>query len=181
MSYFNYFPIIDYTNQKTRNLVLKAAIVADVLSKSDSFYPYIIKDYERPDIVAYNEYDDETLDWVVFFSNNIVDPYYQWPLTQEQFIPYIEKKYNKTVYEVQGEISHYKYTGITGETEEDIARKSWLMSPTTHQYIDDTSGWTPVYLYDYEYELNEAKRSIRLLNKFYIPQMKSEIKKIMNI
>lgn len=178
MPYFEYFTKINYFDKQSRNIINKAALIADVLNKTDSFFPYIIKDYERPDIIAFNEYNDENLDWVVYFSNTIVDPYYDWPLFPEAFKLYLEKKYNKTVYELQSQISHYKYTGITGESQENIDRKSWLMSTTTHQFIDDTSGWTPVYVYDYESELNERKRSIRLLNKIYVPQLKKEIKSV---
>jgi hypothetical protein len=175
MSYFNNFPLINYFDKQSRSIILKAALIADVVNKADAFYPYIIKDYDRADTIAYEQYQDSGLDWVVYFSNNIVDPFYNWPLTYEQFRPYIEKKYNKTIYQLQSEVSHYKYTGITNDTAEDIARKSWLMSPTTHTYIDDTSGWTAVSIYDYENELNEEKRSIKLLNSVYIPQLQKEI------
>lgn len=178
MPYFSYFPKINYFDRETRNIINKAAIVSDVLNRADGFYPYVIKDYERPDIIAFNEYNDETLDWVIFFSNSIVDPYYDWPLFPESFKLYLEKKYNKTIYELQTEVSHYKYTGITNDTQEDIDSKSWLMSPTTHALIDDTAGWSPVYVYDYEVQLNEAKRSIKLLNKAYIPQLRRELKQI---
>lgn len=178
MAYFNNFPTINYFDKQSRSIILKAAIISDVVNKADAFYPYIIKDYERPDTIAYEQYDDPTLDWVIYFSNNIVDPYYSWPLTYEQFRPYLEKKYNKTIYELQSEISHYKYTGTTNESKEDIARKSWLMSPTTYSLINDNSGWTAVSVYDYEDELNEAKRSIKLLNQFYIIQIKKEISTI---
>lgn len=178
MPYFSYFPKINYFDKETRNIINKAAIISDVLNRADGFFPYIIKDYERPDIIAYQEYNDETLDWVVFFSNGIVDPYYDWPLFPESFKLYLEKKYNKTIYELQSQISHYKYTGLTNETQEEIDRTSWIMSTTTHALIGDTSGWSPVYVYDYEVELNDAKRSIKLLNKTYIPQLRRELKQI---
>lgn len=178
MSYFKYLPKINYFDQKSRNLINKAALISEVVNRSDAFYPYVIKDYERPDIIAFEEYNDETLDWVIFFSNNIVDPYYDWPLFPEQFKQYLEKKYNKSIYQLQSEISHYKYVGITNESDEDIARKSWIMSPTTHSLIGDTSGWAPVYVYDYEQELNDSKRSIRLLNRSYIPQLTKELSRI---
>lgn len=180
MSYFAYFSQINYFNKISRNIISKASIISDVLNRSDSFYPYIIKDYERPDIIAFKEYNDETLDWVIMFSNNIVDPYYDWPLFPEEFKLYLEKKYNKSLYELQSEISHYKYTGLTNETQEDIDRKSWIMSTTTHSLMspEEVSGWSPVYVYDYEVELNEAKRSIKILNKTYIPQIRRELKQI---
>lgn len=160
-------------------MLAKISLIKDVLNSIDAFYPYIIKDYERPDIIAYDVYNDETLVWVIYFANNIVDPYYDWPLFGDQFTEYLEKKYQTSIYSLMSTTSHYKYTGISNEAQEDIDRKSYKMSPETHAYMVansiDTSGWSPVSIYDYEDELNEAKRSIRLLNKFYIPQLEKEL------
>ena len=180
MAFFYNFQTINYFNKDARNIIAKAAILPSILSKLDGFYPYVIKDYERPDMIAFNEYGDEELDWIIYFSNNIVDPFYDWPLSPENFNSYMVKKYNKSLYELQSQISHYKYLGITNESQEDIDRKSWIMSTETHALTDDTAGWYPVYVYDYETELNDAKRSIKLLNKIYIPQLKRELKKIFN-
>lgn len=178
MSYFINFPKINYFDVESRNIILKAALIANVFNNVDAFFPYIIKDYERPDIIAYNEYGDELYDWVVYFSNDMVDPYYDWPLFPEQWKGYMEKKYGKNIYELQGDIHHYKYIGTTDETARNIARKSWTMSPETHSLIGDTSGWAPVSVYDYESELNDKKRSIRLLNRYFIPQLEQELKLI---
>ena len=180
MAFFYNFQTINYFNRDARNIIAKASLIPEVFKNMDAFYPYVIREYERPDIIAFKEYGDESLDWVIYFSNNITDPFFDWPLDPENFKRHLEKKYNKSIYELQSQISHYKYTGITNEAQEDIDRKSWIMSTTTHALIDDTSGWTPVYLYEYEEELNDAKRSIKLLNNIYIPQLKKEIKKIFN-
>jgi hypothetical protein len=180
MAFFYNFQNISYFNKVAKNIISKAALIPEVLNRMDAFYPYIIKDNERPDLIAFNEYGDETLDWVIYFSNNIVDPYYDWPLFPGAFDEYIVKKYNNSLYQVQRTISHYKYVGQGSDTPEDIARKSWLMTPTTYAITNDTAGWSPVYLYDYEVELNDAKRSIKLININYIPQLKKEIKKIFN-
>lgn len=180
MAFFYNFQTINYFNKDARNIIAKAALLPSILSKMDAFYPYIVKDYERPDMIAFNEYGDEQLDWIVYFSNNITDPFYDWVLPPEDFQRYMVKKYNKSLYELQSQISHYKYTGITNEAQEDIDRKSWFMSTTTHSLIGDTSGWSPVYLYDYETELNDAKRSIKLLDRNYVPQLKSELRRIFN-
>jgi len=180
MAFFYNFQTISYFNKDARNIIAKAALIPEVFKRMEAFYPYVIREDERPDIVAFKEYGDESLDWIVYFSNNITDPFFDWPLNSEDLRRHLEKKYDKSIYELQSQISHYKYTGITNETQEDIDRKSWLMSTATHALIDDTSGWSPVYLYDYEQELNDAKRSIKLLNSIYIPQLKKEIKKIFN-
>ncbi|CAB5221158.1 baseplate wedge subunit [uncultured Caudovirales phage] len=182
MSYFANFPKIDYFNSESRNIILKAAIIADVFNKANVFYKYRIPEGYRPDNVAEEVYNNPTLDWVVFFSNNVIDPYYEWPLSQRSFDEYMTKKYSKTLYELQSEIHHYKYTGIGGESDEDIARKSWTMTPTSHAALGPTgtAGWTPVYTYDYESEINDEKRVISLLAPLYLPKIINELSKIFN-
>jgi len=184
MPYFYNFPKINYFNKEARNIILKAAIIKQVVSSVDAFFPHIIKEFERPDIIAYGYYNDENLDWLVYFSNEITDPYYDWPLFGDDFDKYIMKKYNMSIYETMSTIDHYEYTGITGESDNDIARQSWQMSVDTHgqkvAFGEDTSGWSPVYIYDYEQRLNEAKRSIRLLNRIFVPQIEKELKQIFN-
>ena len=90
-----------------------------------------------------------------------------------------------SLYETMSHIDHYEYVGITGQTDRDIARISWQMSVDTHNqkvaFGEDTSGWAPVYTYDYEQRLNEAKRSIRLIDKSYVPQIEKELSKIFNV
>lgn len=182
MAYFQYFPVINYNDVNCRNIILKSKIISDVINNVDVFYPYVIKEGMRPDLIAYEQYGNPNLEWVVYFANNIVDPYYSWPLDSDNFKAYLEKKYNKTVFELQQQISHYEYTGLTNDTQQDIDRKSWKMTTTTFNNLssEDRSGWTSVSVYDYEDELNEQKRSIMLLSAIYVPQIIQELSEIFN-
>jgi hypothetical protein len=207
MNYFTNFPVINYFDSQTRNIILKAAFIAKIFNDTDTFYPYIIKDNERPDNIAFNEYNDATLDWVVYFSNNIIDPYYSLPLDYENFLNYLRKKYNAAPFELQGVIDHYEYTGVSGDTVEDIARKNYPMTVETYNSIllygtyerdyrtagsvspyynsgtqryAPLAGWTSVDIFTNEQRINESKRSIKLLSKYYIDQLKKEILTIFN-
>jgi hypothetical protein len=64
-----------------------------VSSSGAAFYPYTIVDGERPDNIAANYYEDPRYSWLVYFSNNIIDPYYDWPLTTKEFDSFINSKY----------------------------------------------------------------------------------------
>ena len=48
---------------------------------------------ERPDQIANKIYDDESLDWVVLVSNNILNIREEWPLPQSVFDKYLLEKY----------------------------------------------------------------------------------------
>jgi len=69
MAYFNNFPKITYNDSTIRNILLKSALVAEVFENQDSFYPYIVKDGYRPDLVANEFYGDSRYDWVVYTSH----------------------------------------------------------------------------------------------------------------
>lgn len=178
--YFRYFPLITYNNKTTRNILLRAKVIETVFNKYEAFYPYVIKDGQRADIIANEVYGDSNLDWVIYLVNNIEDPYYGWPMSDKDFNSYLEMKYNKPAVLTQADISHYVYTGV-GESSNDIARKSWKMTPETYDQLSSTerSGWTAVYVYDYENELNESKRNINLIRPIYIEQIKREMADIL--
>jgi len=180
MAYFKNFPKISYNGITARNLLLKSAIVAEVFAKKNAFYPYIVQDAYRPDMVAGEVYGSPFYDWVVYFSNSIVDPYYDWPLSSNDLDLFMQKKYGKTKYELMNTISYYEYTGITSDSIEDVARKSWKMSPDTHAMIDNTAGWSAVTIYDEEVRVNDSKRSIQLLSPIYLGQIETELGSIFN-
>lgn len=134
-------------------------------------------------MVAYEEYGSPEYDWVVYLSNNITDPYYEWPIDGRNFRGYLEAKYNTDIYTLQGQILHYKYTGLTNESEEQIAMKTWTMTPETHAILStvdptEVAGWSPVYVYNYEEELNDSRRSINLISRSYLPQIERELTEI---
>lgn len=205
-AFFQNFPTITYNDNKLKNIVLNAKFVNEVFDKFDSFYPYIVEDWERPDTIAHDYYGSSEYYWVVLMSNNIYDPLYEWPLSYDMFKKHLRKKYGKSAEELKSEVLHYIYKGIYGnsESEEQIARKSWTMPVETYDILtannvpaaadlgvtstsvieDETtqifvgSAWEPVYVYDYELELNEAKRSIKLLDSSYLRQVESELRTI---
>lgn len=92
--YFNKLPIISYGNTYSRNLMAKVAFSKKTKNNLTIFYPYTLKENEpRADIVASKYFDDPFYSWVVYMSNDTVDPYYDLGLTQDQFEQYIIKKY----------------------------------------------------------------------------------------
>jgi len=180
MEHFTYFPAITYNTKNSRNILTRIAIVRDILKKYKVFYPYTIKDGERPDTIAHDYYSNSDYEWLVCLCNNIVDIYSEWPKSYSEFYRYIRTTYGD-IATAQTTINHYKYTGIGGESTYDVSRKSWKMSVLTYNTLssDDKSGWVPVYVYDYELELNEAKRKIVLLSNVYLQQVDKEVKELL--
>ncbi len=83
--------ISDYTTVK--NLFKRGKIREDIFGNLQFFEKYQIVGDERPDNVAYKFYGDETLDWVVLLSNNILNIQDEWPLPQNVFDQIMLEKY----------------------------------------------------------------------------------------
>lgn len=195
---FDYFPKVYY--DQTGNLPIRPIIATnllmrikfnDIVKKNAAlYYTYDVKDSDTPEIIADKYYENPGLHWIVLWANDIVDPFYDWVLPYPQFIAYLESKYG-SVELAQTTILHYikriqktdSVTGLTNETilqinaDEDIP----VTANTTYNLVNGSTvrmlvTKEPVYAYDYENDLNEAKRTIILIDKTFVPQILQEMK-----
>ena len=170
--YFKDFPQVEYQGKIARNLISRPKIKDQLLGNPNAFYDYVITNDLRPDQVSYLYYDDPHLVWLIFLANNIVDPYYDWPLNQQMFEDFLISKYG-TVAAAQAKILHYKHnTKGTIITKETFDLNSTFGKIVAGQY-------TAVYAYDYEDDLNEAKRQIKLVDKRFAGSARSILREVM--
>lgn len=144
-NYFDNFPIAQYNNQFCRMITSRAALSKSMLKNTSAFYPYQIQHSERPDTLSFLYYDDPALEWMLFFTNNIVDPYYEWYLTDDQLTQYMVSKYGSLA-AAQQKTRHFEVSWINDSSTKTIAEYNLLPSvyPTNiKQY------WAPV-VDDYE-------------------------------
>jgi hypothetical protein len=104
--YFNSFPAVQYNGTYATDLTLRAKFIEASRKINLTFYPYTIKEGERPDQIAYYYYDDPSFSWLVFLSNDIIDPYFEWPMSNDIFGKHIKSKYG-SVYDSQQKIVKY--------------------------------------------------------------------------
>jgi hypothetical protein len=103
-NYFENFPVINYQGRNVRDITRRNKFLKSVTTNPLLFLPYTVKEGERAEDIAYNYYGSTDYTWLVYLSNNIVDPYHQWPLSEEDFHKYLIQKYEaqslRTGYEV---------------------------------------------------------------------------------
>lgn len=94
-SYFSMFPIINYNGTQCRNITerVKIDVTQNPSAAPTSYYPYTIANNNRPDQVAYYYYQTPQVDWLIYLTNGITDPYYDWYLGAADFADYITLKY----------------------------------------------------------------------------------------
>lgn len=102
MKYFRTLPLINQQdpngNNITVNNILSRAYLLPSLQKNLMlFYAYDITEIDTPENMSYRYYNDPYRYWIMFYSNGIIDPYAQWPLTNQQFNIYLNDKYSGIV------------------------------------------------------------------------------------
>ena len=117
-SYFKQVPNFEYVNRTKgntdisnyitiKNLFKRGKIRPDIFGNVSFFTKYKVIGNERPDNVAFKEYDDPSLDWVVLLSNNILNVQDEWPLPQSSLDEVLLDKYG-SYKALHSDIHHYE-------------------------------------------------------------------------
>lgn len=115
MKYFDQFPRIPYqisndkygNYQEVTNILFRIGIIRNIISNIGAYYVHRISDSETPEILAESIYGDPEGHWVILIPNNIIDPFYNWPLNDRDFNKYISDKYG-SISNAKSTIHHYE-------------------------------------------------------------------------
>ena len=196
-SYFRQVPNFEYVSRlpdakigdyaPLKNLFKKGKLREDIFQDLAFFTKYQIKGNDRPDNVAFEVYQDSTLDWLVLLCNNIVNIQTEWPLPQQQFDDLMLSKYGNydTLY---SSIHHYE-TREVKNSQGVIIVAAGLEVPSSYSvsFYDYFAGRqvnsgniaVPVTNYEYEDRLENNKRNIYLLKSQYLNIVLNDMRDIM--
>jgi len=156
--FFSAFPTTKFNDVDIKNITVRLDILKRIKNNTTIFQYKLLKDGQRPEDVAQAEYGDPRLYWIILYINDIIDPYYDWLLTEDRLYEYVERKYTT---EKINAVHHY-VTNSNSEFGEGI----WVDFGTPFS--------SPVTNLQYEQSVNEEKRKIKILKTRYIPQILSE-------
>ena len=112
--YFGNFPKINYSitgdkkvTESAVNIFKRYAILRNVLSNSGSYVLYEVDDKDTPEILAEKVYKDAGAAWIILYANQIIDPQFDWPLSDRNFKNYIIRKYG-SIANAQTTYHHYE-------------------------------------------------------------------------
>ena len=174
MAYFSHFPKVSYdvrgddNPQQMINITNRVRFRDYMKTNFVTYDFYDVKSGETPEYIANEFYGDPELHWVVLLANDIIDYYNEWPMTVPQFETYVKSKYDN----VDG-IHHYEYTQESGDT-------TFKIELPNDSATTQPAGSLPVTNYQYEENLQEQRRRIRLIQPRFIGQIKKEFKNRMN-
>lgn len=114
--YFYRFPVVNYGNTNVLDISRHVVIDEPKYDVPNLFYPVELLAGVRPDTIADAYYEDAELDWLIYHSNHIVDPYFQWYLDESDFIKLIIDKY-VSIDEANQRIKYWRNNWYTDDTE----------------------------------------------------------------
>ena len=173
--YFQEFEKIPYRLNRTTKVAVNIfnSLIVQYKPAYDAtlLYYYSVKDGQKPEHIAEEYYGSVKYTWIIILMNNIVDPFFDWPLSSHEFSSYVRGKYpnpnaiyafvdNRTDRHVD-DVDHAKYQGFMNNN---------TMLP---HYI------TPVTFYQMEFDKNMKKMDIKLLNKRFLKQFTEQFLTIM--
>ena len=191
------------------NIIARFGFEKELKENSNIYYPYDIQDGDTPETIANKYYGSPERHWVVLLFNDIIDPQYDWPLDQRTIIKYINDKYaangsaNVTpqtglAWSQSNTKSYYKVvTRVTNNATKNTIKEKIELDANTYAnvvisnstktlqsgtvIVETVSKETETY-YDYEVNLNESKRRIRLLRSEIVSQsgLLDECKRVIN-
>ena len=172
--YFASFPKINYDvsgngyTETIRDITIRMKVKIYMRNNISLFDKYNVQDGERPELLAYQLYGDANFHWLILLFNNIVDPYYDWPLSSRDLQTYINSKYTNPL-----GVHHYE-----------LIQSSGLNTTKIIVELADEPTATVVTNIDYETELQNDKAQILLPRQSafnnIIEEFKSEMMDIHN-
>lgn len=208
MKYFETLPsVVSVDNNNNlfslKNLVTRAELVDKLKNNVNLFYEYGVQDSDTPESIAHKYYGDQNRYWIVMMANNLFDAEWDWPLTTNEFTAYLNNKYSAAAEEANldvlsytsSTVHHYEKLIITIDSETlfqttktvivdeetyiNIIEKSEVKTLPNGSTVTYRVSKQPIYIYDYEVELNESKRNIKLIKSQYVADMETQLKKVM--
>jgi hypothetical protein len=183
--FFEPFPTVQYDVKKNNklevltNITVRFRIQEVLTNRTVVAYDYNVKENERPDVIAYKYYDDQTLDWIILLTNNIINPNFDWPLDNASLQRFIRDKYG-SINSAKNTVHHYEQIIRESSTRFDgsvIPRKTVWVDEDTYNTLSADERIL-VTQYDFEEELNDDKRQIKILDRKYIRSIVNEVENI---
>ena len=166
MAYFRYFNKIGYDVRGVKNNV-NIDVITNILERvrlklnfiqhQAFFAQHFIIDGETPEFLAYKYYGNTELHWIILYSQQATNPYYDWPLTYFDLKKFVDKKYG--VANINA-IHHYE-------------------DADGYEVDSTAAGATSVTNFIHEETLNDAKRNLTIIRSEYVSNVVKEFKKLL--
>jgi len=150
------------------------------MKRDTIFEKYTIPGDEKPYQVSDRIYKTPNYEWIILLTNDITNIYSEWPLSQREFEDMMQRKYgtksNETKHWVTKEILFNNMVIVPAGI---IVNQNYTYKRPDGVIIGGDTLVRPISFYEYEYELNEKKRLIYLINPVYIDEFDRQMRELL--
>lgn len=178
IDFFSKFPTIPYELdgivQEVVNIAISEITVKTKIDVSYILWKYEIVENETPIIISDKLYKTMEYYWVLLYVNNIVNPYLDWYMTQDEL-----ETYAASIYEDINDIHHFeKFDPIT-QTNSLIDNYDSIELFKKYKNGEDLGEYIfPVSNIMYERSKNDKRKIINIINPKYINEFVTEFRKV---
>jgi hypothetical protein len=203
---FNKFPRLIYSLEddlsdptEVTDITFPVRILESYARDKKYYYKAIVKEGLTPENMAYLLYGNVQLHFVLLLFNKMLDPQFDWPMSQTNLEKYIVKKYGSlesayssnvefylvtTKYSSESETPAIEKRKVTEDTYNDWENNEGNVYWGNEYYATLNNGQTIHYInekqyvngYDYEVRLNEARREINVIHPQYMDSITQEMR-----
>lgn len=146
--------------------MVRAKIREYVLNNAAIYYKHRIEEGERPDTLSTKYYGNASFTWLIFYANEIYDPIFDWPMSNEALAAHITNMFGSIQISQQTD-HHY------------LLDEQYIIDRNTFQ---DTSlpanRKRAVSVFEHFVNENEKKREIKLIDDVYSMQIVNEMRRL---
>ena len=196
-NFFESFPRISYTlddydSEQVVVDIFKRVIISKEYQENSSFYEtYEVLHGETPEDISYRFYGTQNLHWLILMVNNVIDPRFEWPLSEENLFKVVSDKYgdDKNVFTINRAVNAKGYQVETFFVlDEESTHKDPIRILFEDNDIDaintpiayETSNTIVQFESNFEIEQNknESYRMIRIMKPDFVQDVLTNFKTI---
>jgi hypothetical protein len=156
MNFFNKIPTITYEGKMARNIMARAKLSDSTKNSNQLFFPYTNSGEVRADTLSHQYYKKAGYSWLIWFANEVIDPYYDMALSAYDFDQFIINKYG-SIEVAQRKIAHYKLNWESSDADITLEAFNGLQTGTKKY-------WEPVLDYNLNVKGYTRKQDNQTLN-----------------
>jgi hypothetical protein len=149
-------PKMSYNGVLIADITHKFNTTKIVNTYSNSYFQLDIREGDSPEAVSLSAYGTIDYWWLVLISNNVIDPFYDWLMSEREVYAYSEK-----VYDNINDIHHWE------DTEYNI-----------YEYDNAEATRVPITNIEWEIYKNDTKRRVSLVRPEDLFKIEKELKKL---
>lgn len=185
----------DFANEQIVTDIFRRILISKELKENSSFFErYEVFGNEKPEEVSYRFYGTQKLHWLILMVNEIIDPRFSWPISEEKLLQSAEFKYGgkdsifsinraknskelqvETFFLLTEDSTHKKPVRLTYELGPNDITKEPIAYATSPEIFSFDSN------YEVEQNKNEENRNIRILKPEILPDIIFDYKKAINL